>query len=168
MPRRKAQSIQSAVVECVQPPLTDSISSNDLSLPIRAKRSTVKSGTCQSATFCPQSVFSSRRHGQEEKEKHQTSQMPPRRCRTLVSLRSFVQAMLARSLARCHYARPENDCQPNSVSQYVPVVIRVDGLINKGKLQERKQTSTPPHQKHLRPTKLAGKQRRFWKQLSCM
>lgn len=94
----------------------------------------------------PQSVFSSQRHGGEAKEKHQTSQMPPRRCRTLISLRSFVQATLARS----HYARPESDCQPNSVSQYLPGVIRVDGVINKGKLQERKQ----PPPRHLKTSAL--------------
>lgn len=94
----------------------------------------------------PQSVFSSQRHGGEEKEKHQTSQMPPCRCRTLISLRSFVQATLARS----HYARPESDCQPNSVSQYLPAVIRVDGVINKGKLQERKQ----PPPRHLKTSAL--------------
>lgn len=94
----------------------------------------------------PQSVFSSQRHGGEEKEKHQTSQMPPRRCRTLISLRSFVQATLARS----DYTRPESDCQPNSVSQYLPAVIRVDGVINKGKLQERKQ----PPPRHLKTSAL--------------
>lgn len=32
------------------------------------------------------------------------------------------------------------------------MVIRVDGVINEGKLQERKQTSYPATSKHLRPT----------------
>lgn len=61
--------------------------------------------------------------------------MPLRRCRALISPHSFMQAALAHS----DYVRPECDCQSISVSQYLPVVIRVDGVINKGKLQECKQ-----------------------------
>lgn len=115
------------------PPLTDSNSSNDLRICPFMQRKHSDGWNTSECHILPQSVFSSQRHGGEEKEKHQTSQMPPRRCRTLISLRSFVQATLARS----DYARPESDCQPNSVSQYLPAVIRVDGVINKGKLQER-------------------------------
>lgn len=61
--------------------------------------------------------------------------MPLRRCRTLISPHSFMQTTLTRS----DYVRPECDCQSISVSQYLPAVIRVDGVINKGKLQVCKQ-----------------------------
>lgn len=131
----------------IPPPLTDSNSSNDLSICPFMQRKHSDGWNTWECHILPQSVFSSQLHGGEEKEKHQTSQMPPRRCRTLISLRSFVQATLARS----HYARPESDCQPNSVSQYLPAVIRVDGVINKGKLQERKQ----PPPRHLKTSALS-------------
>lgn len=39
------------------------------------------------------------------------------------------------TLTHSDYVRPGCDCQSISVSQYLPGVIRVDGVINKGKLQ---------------------------------
>lgn len=57
--------------------------------------------------------------------------MPLCRCRTLISPHSFMQTTLTRS----DYVRPGCDCQSISVSQYLPGVIRVDGVINKGRLQ---------------------------------
>lgn len=48
---------------------------------------------------------------------------------------SFMQTTLTHS----DYVRPGCDCQSISVSQYLPGVIRVDGVINKGKLQVCKQ-----------------------------
>lgn len=39
------------------------------------------------------------------------------------------------TLTLSDYVRPGCDCQSISVSQYLPGVIRVDGVINKGKLQ---------------------------------
>lgn len=43
------------------------------------------------------------------------------------------------TLTHFDYVRPGCDCQSISVSQYLPGVIRVDGVINKGKLQVCKQ-----------------------------
>ena len=43
------------------------------------------------------------------------------------------------TLPRSDYVGPGCDCQFISVSQYLPGVIRVDGVINKGKLQVCKQ-----------------------------
>lgn len=99
--------------------------------------------TCQTATFWPGA--SSAHCDMDEKKKRNTKQV---RCHLAHVAHSFlhVRSGGARLARRCDYARPESDCQPNSVSQYLPVVIRVDGLINKGKLQERKQTYSPPHQ----------------------
>lgn len=108
-----------------------------------SKESTAMGETCQSATFWPGA--SSAHCDMDEKKKRNTKQV---RCHLTDVAHSFLQVRLcgARLARRCYYARPGSDCQPNSVSQYLPVVIRVDGLINKGKLQERKQTSSSPHQ----------------------
>lgn len=56
---------------------------------------------------------------------------------------SFMQTRLTHS----DYVRPGCDCQSISVSQYLPGVIRVDRVINKGKLvckQPPPVGSTPP------------------------
>lgn len=141
MPRRKAQSIQSAVVKCVHPSLTDFISSNDLSLSIQAKEAQRWVERVRVPHFAPKRLQLMATWTERKRETPNKSDATSQMSHINFS-GSFVQATLARS----DYARPQSDCQPNSVSQYLPVVIRVDGLINKGKLQERKQTSIRLHQ----------------------
>lgn len=97
------------------------------------------SGTCRSATFCPQA---SSAHGDVDgkKQNHQAESDANAQMSHIHFFELVWQAMLAGR----DYARLQSECQPSSVSQYLPVVIRLDGVINKGKLQEREQTSAAP------------------------